>query len=168
MKELGQSYTVSEELMVKCEMYVCSLHGKSRADVNDIRFALFYQKGSESSQLPQTKDALRKHTSKANYQAAIWRRALNARPDVQNPQGHGWISMNGYLYTDWMDLPAPEAILELIHCNCITSKCITNQCFCRANSLGCTDICNCNDGENEFDLQIQVSAEDEDNDSKIG
>ena len=73
MKELGQSYTVSEELMEKCERYVCSLYGKSGADVNDIRYALSCQKGSKSSQLPPTKDALSKHTRRANYQAAIWR-----------------------------------------------------------------------------------------------
>ena len=73
MRELGQSYTVSEELMEKCEMYVCSLYGKSGADVNDVCYALFCQKGSESSQLPTTKDALSKHTRRANYQAAIWR-----------------------------------------------------------------------------------------------
>ena len=163
MKELGQSYTVSEELLEKCEMYVCSLYGKSRADVNDVHFALFCQKGSKLSQLPPTEDALSKHTSRANYQAAIWRRASNARPDVPNPRGHGWISRSGYLYTDWMhQLSAPEAILELIHCNCIKSKCITSQCSCHANSLACTDLCNCNDGENEFNLQIQVSAEDDD------
>ena len=45
MREFGQSYTVSEELMEKCEMYVCSLYGKSGADVNDVRYALFCQKG---------------------------------------------------------------------------------------------------------------------------
>ena len=67
---------------------------------------------------------------------------------------------------DWMDqLPAPEAIFELIHCNCIKSRCITNQGSRRANSLACTDVCNCNDCENEFNLQ--VSAEDELNDSDI-
>ena len=63
--------------------------------------------------------------------------------------------------------PAPEAIFELIHCNCIKSKFITNQCSRRANSLACTDVCNCNDCENEFNLQVQVSAEDELNDSDI-
>ena len=108
MRELGQSYTVSEELIEKCEMYVCSLYGNSGADVNDVRYALFCQKGSESSQLPPTKDALSKHTRRANYQAAIWRRASDARPDVPTPNGHGWILRSGSLYIDWMDqLPAP-------------------------------------------------------------
>ena len=89
-----------------------------------------------SSQLPPTKDALGKHTGRANYQAAIWRRALAARPAVPTPHGHGWILWSGSLYIAWMDqLPAPEAILELIHCNCINFKCITDQCSCRANSL---------------------------------
>ena len=67
MKELGQSYTVSEELMEKCEKYVCSLYGKSGADVIDVRYALFFQKTFESSQLLPTKDALSNHTSRANY-----------------------------------------------------------------------------------------------------
>ena len=103
--------------MEKCEMYVYSLHRKSGADVNDVRYALFCQKGSESSQLPPTKDALIKHRSRANYQAAIWRRALYARPDVPTPHGHGWILRSGSLYMDWMgQLPAPEAFLKLIHC----------------------------------------------------
>ena len=70
MKELGHTQ-VSEELIEKCEMYACSLYGKSGADVNDVRYALFWQKERESSQLPPTKDALSKHTSRANYQAAI-------------------------------------------------------------------------------------------------
>ena len=151
MRELRQSYKVSEELTEKCEMYVCSLYGKSGADVNDVRYALFCQKGSESSQLPPTEDAISKHTRRANYQAVIWRRALDARPDVPTPNGHGWILRNGSPYIDWMDqLPALEAIFELIHCNCIKSKYITNQCSCHANSLACTDVCNCNDCENEF------------------
>ena len=124
-------------------MYVCSLYGKSGADVNDARYALFCQKGSESSQLLPTKDAFSKHTRRANYQAAVWRRALDARPDVPTPHGHGQILRSGSLYVDWMDqLPAPEVILELIHCNCIKFKCIINQCSCRANSLACTDVCN--------------------------
>ena len=64
-------------------------------------------------------------------------------------------------------LLAPEAIFKLIHCNCIKSKCIANQCSYRANSLACTGACNCNECENEFNLQVQVSAEDEMNDSDI-
>ena len=46
MKELGQAYTVSEELAEKCEKYVCSLYGKSGADVIDVRYALFSKNDS--------------------------------------------------------------------------------------------------------------------------
>ena len=88
IKELGQSNTVSDELMEKCEKYVCSLYGKSGADVIGVRYALFCQKRFESSsQLPLTKDTLSMHTSRANHQASIWRRALDDRPDV--PTVHG-------------------------------------------------------------------------------
>ena len=69
---MKESYTVSEELIEKCEKYVCSSYIKSGADVNDVRYALFCQKGSGSSQLTPTKDAFSKHTSRENYQAAIW------------------------------------------------------------------------------------------------
>ena len=116
IKELGQSNTVSEELMEKCEKNVCSLYGKSGADVIDVRYALFCQKRSESSQLPLTKDTLSMYTSRANHQAVIWRRALDARPDVPTLHGNGWILRSGSMHIDWM------GILKLIHCNCIKSS----------------------------------------------
>ena len=95
--------------------------------MNDARYALFCQKGSQSSQLPPTKGALSNHTSRANYQASIWRRALDARPNVPTPHGHEWILRSGSLYIDWMgQLPEPEAILKLIHCDCIKFNCVTN------------------------------------------
>ena len=84
---------------------------------------IVFQKIFGSSQLPPTKDALSKHTSLANYQAAIWRRALDTKPDVPTPHGHGWILRSGSMHIDWMgQLAAPEAILKLIHCNCIKSN----------------------------------------------
>ena len=111
------------ELMEKCEKYVCSLYGKSGADVIDVRYALFFQKTFESSQLSPTKDTLSKHISRANYQAAIKRRALDAGPDIPTPHGHGWILRSGSMYIDWMgQLPAAEAILKLIDCSCIKSN----------------------------------------------
>ena len=85
-------HTVCEELMEKRGMYICSLYGKSGADVNDARYASFCK---ESSQLPPTKDAISKHTSRANIPGCYWRQALDARPYVPAPHGHGWILRSG-------------------------------------------------------------------------
>ena len=40
--------------------------------------------------LPPTRDALRKHTSRANYQSTIWRGSLDKDPVAIGPEGHGW------------------------------------------------------------------------------
>ena len=41
-----------------------------------LRYDMFCLKAAQSSQLPPSKDALQKHVLRANYQAAIWHRAL--------------------------------------------------------------------------------------------
>ena len=65
-------------------MYACSLYGKSGADVNDVRYALFWQKEPESSQLPPTKDALSKHTSGANLPGCYLRQEQQNKVNLQN------------------------------------------------------------------------------------
>ena len=56
---------------------------------------------------------------RANCQAAIWRHALVANPEVPPPQGNGWLITDDQLDINSMSLPpAPEAVLELILCGC--------------------------------------------------
>ena len=96
-------------------------------------------------QPPPTLDALRKHVSRANYQCAIWKRALLPQPSVPSPVGKGWKITEDGLSVDWMDLlPAPLAVLELLSCRC-NSSCSNNRCSCFANKLPCTDACFCGD-----------------------
>ena len=62
MKELGRSYTVSEELMVKREIYICSLYGKSGADVNYARYALFCKDKTNDLILNLTPENVTQHS----------------------------------------------------------------------------------------------------------
>ena len=145
MQKLGESFEVSDSLIKLCQDFVCALYGGQKDTVNELRYLLFCTKSMQDYQLPPTLDALRKHVSRANYQCAIWKRALLPQPSVPSPVGKGWKITEDGLSVDWMYLlPAPLAVLELLSCRC-NSSCSNNRCSCFANKLLCTDACYCGD-----------------------
>ncbi|KAK3747382.1 hypothetical protein QZH41_002637 [Actinostola sp. cb2023] len=89
-RELGQSWAVPEDLFILLEKFTCSMYmsvGNTTGCVNDARYELFCAKNGEveSHQLPPCQDSLQKHILRANYQAAIWKRSLEANPDIPSP-----------------------------------------------------------------------------------
>ena len=175
--QLGEQWNVQPSLLERLEIATCKLYSTSTKalEVNDLRYHLFCEKKGaiESHQLPPCKDCLIKHIMRGNYQAAIWKRCLQQDPQIPSPVGHGWkMEQNGEIYElaiDWMDVkPAPEAILELLSCNC-TKKCEAPRCVCVVNGLRCTDMCNLQECENqaslfdEDDEENQLQTEDDDN-----
>ena len=40
--------------------------------------------------------------------------------------------------------PAPDEVLKLIHCNCLTTRCATYGCSCGKFQMLCTEFCACN------------------------
>ena len=141
---LGDSFHISNELFDLCEKFTVRLYGCKHLDkVNDARFYLFCTKNHHSQRLPPTQDALKKHTARANYQAAVWKRALDPQPDVPSPDGHGWTLDNGILNILWTHQePAPKVLMQFISCGCKTT-CGTRRCSCKAVDLPCTDACRC-------------------------
>ena len=123
---------------------MCALYGKPTVtDVNSLRYQLFCLHSGNTEQLPPCRDALVQHMKRAVYQSAIWRRALEARPIVPSPDGHGWTVEGEELRVHWMEqCPAPDALLELVSCGC-SSGCSTRRCSCKSNGMLCTDICQC-------------------------
>ena len=113
-------------------------------DVNKLRYQLFRDKKGEvgSSQLPPCSDCLKLHARRANYQACIWRRSLEAEPVIPSPaDGHGWILEDGKLCVQWMKgLPAPQALLEFMSCSC-SRECKLPKYECMQNSLKCREMC---------------------------
>ena len=80
----------------------------------------------------------------------IWNNDKVANPKIPSPRGYGWMEEDN----DWVpvmttELPAPDAVIHLIKCGCIKSKCSTKQCQCRNADLSCSDLCSCSDSGNE-------------------
>ena len=119
---------MSNEIFEKLEQFTCAMYAgsssnKSRSSaaggnsVNELRYQLFCAKRgeAESSQLPPCRDCLFLHAQRANFQAAIWRRCLEPKPNVPSPSEHGWTEEDGKLNILWMrSVPAPEVVLELL------------------------------------------------------
>ena len=163
MQQLGNSHSISEELQDSCEAFTCALYGGAVNSINEVRYRLFCSKSLQSHQLPPCQDTLNKHIQRANYQASIWKTALEAYSDIPSPVGHGWFIDGSDIMIDWMDaLPAPLAVLELLSCRC-TTKCSNNRCACFQNKLQCTDACGCD--KNTCENQIIQSETDDENDT---
>ncbi len=93
--------------------------------VNKLRYELFcVRRGEvESSQLPPCQDCLFMHALRANYQSAVWRILLQSQPYIPSPKDCGWTTDgDGKLAVKWMYVsPAPDAVLKLLACKCMTS-----------------------------------------------
>lgn len=150
---LGGAFTLTEELYQGTEAFICDLYDlKDCRDVNDARSQLFKSGKCTDRSLPPNQDTLRKHTQRANYQAAIYRRSLESQPDIPPPMSHGWKIEGDFFEIDWMSLPpAPVAILELVYCSCKKTQCVKGRCTCKSNNLPCTDMCHCLDCQNTAD-----------------
>jgi hypothetical protein len=148
-KEVGNEWNMTVDLFHELETFTCKLYGCKLQDpnINDLRYQLFCtRKGEiESHHLPPCSDCLKKHGERSNYQAAIWKRALQRHPNTPNPTGYGWkmdtIEGQEVLALDWMDgAPAPECVLELLACTC-TRSCKPADCPCKLNGLKCSYMC---------------------------
>ena len=143
---LGESLPQSKQSITKLEEVVCRLYNDNQCKlVNDLRYKMFCKgKNVQSHQLPPTSAALQYHLKRANYQALLWKKALQQRIH-QEPVNHGWQLKEGLLEIVWTDLaPAPQAVMELVCCGC-RGTCQTRRCSCVGNGLPCTEACTCSE-----------------------
>ena len=135
-------------------------------DINQLRYAMFCAKRGkiESHQLPPCRDSVQNHIRRANYQCFVWKQCLEQFPDIPDLEDHGWKYENGSVSIIWMNgPPAPEAVLNLLSCNC-SRRCTEGNCSCLMNGLKCTDMCklkNCDNSAQDDDDEIDVNDEDE-------
>lgn len=142
---LGHDQELDGTTAAKCEAYVCSLYTASKrtSTTDELRYLMFCQKKQKNEMLPPTSDCLLQHLKRSNYQAFVWRHALEAMQDLESPEGHGWLR-DGELLVPLLitKAPAPESLLELTTCKCKTSACLRN-CSCNNTGLACTEGCYC-------------------------
>ena len=83
---LGSTFPPSDELVEQLNRFVCLMYGdKTSENVNECRFALFKSGKCPHDLLPPTSDSLLQHVRRANYQAAIWLRCLDAEMGIPPP-----------------------------------------------------------------------------------
>ena len=156
---LGSDFELVDELQESLEQFVCHLYGHPGNDVNHLRYKLFCSSSASERSLPPCKNALIQHSRRANYQAAIHRKALIPYIYAPSPDGHGWAVNDGEIKVVWMTQPsAPDKLLVSVSCSCKVSKCLQGRCSCRKQDLVCTDLCKCTDCEN---VDIITNAVDE-------
>ena len=87
--ELGKEWSVPVDLFNALQEFTCKLYAARcpNATVNELRYQLFRAKKGEveSGQLPPCADCLLMHSLWGNYQAGVWRRALEECPSIPNP-----------------------------------------------------------------------------------
>ena len=112
MVDIRTTYTVTDTFIERCEKFVCAMCGKAQStSVNHLCYLLFTTRACHTSQLPPCRNSLYHHLQRANYQAAVWKRALTAQANIPSPSGHGWITATeGTLAIHWNSVPpAPDA-----------------------------------------------------------
>ena len=53
---------------------------------------------------------------------------------------------------------APDEVLKMTQCNCVSYKCKTNRCSCLRAVVGFSEFCGCQEFENQKDIHM---SEDE-------
>ena len=130
LARLGDSWDVPEHLMDDLEAFTCVLYGNPRTtSVNELRYmkmshlcdtttdaTLQASKTIDFANLPPCRRSLEQHIKRANYQAAIWKRAHIAKPDIPSPSnGHGWTIQDGILEPLWFEGDVlPRRLADLV------------------------------------------------------
>ncbi|XP_072050216.1 uncharacterized protein [Amphiura filiformis] len=163
---LGDSFEIDEDQATQVEKFVCRLYGQHDCDdVNTVRYTKFKMGKHREEAMPPNQDSLKQHIMRANYQAAVYKSALDQFPDIPSPHGRGWIVDGESIAIHWTDLaPAPDSILEFVHCDCKKTKCIQGGCSCLEKGLPCTDLCKCVSCENTPQECLTNDGDDNDED----
>ncbi len=168
MSAIGQEWTVSEETFKDTETLICQLYGKKCQSVDLLRYEIHRAKGGkvEPQALPPCQSSLRLHVTRANFQAAIWRRATVPCPVIPSPEGHGWKVNNKSNEIEFVWLgskPAPKEVLELLSCTC-KRTCTVRDCCCLKAGLKCTDLCSiqCDNMATDYDDACCTDSDSED------
>ena len=133
------------------------------------RYILFCQKKQRNEVLPPTSDSLSQHIKRANYQAYVWRNALEPMQQLPPLESHCLYKEDGVLKPVLITREqAPKSLLELTTCQCKISMCRTN-CSCSSTGLPCTESCFCMGDEeackNPHRIMLHYNSDSEDSDN---
>ena len=85
-QQVGMAWNMSDHLYHSLQKFTCAMYCSSprTSDIKELRYRLFCLKrgNADSNQLPPCNDTVHKHSLRANYEAAVWRRSLQRCPDI--------------------------------------------------------------------------------------
>ncbi len=127
---MGEDNILDGEYIPTIESFVCALYGLPKmTKVDDVRYQLFKRhyapkddndpmakiKGANPSSMPPCFKVLTNKMKRANYVAALWRRADRRSPVSYLPDGHGWELRDGAYHLNWFDGgQVPRSVSQLL------------------------------------------------------
>ena len=137
-----------------CEKFLCQLFNSGFTSAKALRWHMFKKlKGHQGvEKLLPTQGCITEHILRAHLQASVWLQDLVAKPIILDPVTLGWRQLeDGHYIPVVSKVPAAlEAVVELVKCSCIASKC-SGRCSCKAHNLACTELCKCGGVEDTCD-----------------
>ena len=116
--QLGESWELSDDTFRVLQLFVVNLYGvKKSKNVDDARYLLFKKKFEnedktlDMSTLPPCESVLRLHCNRANYLAAIWKRANTSVTEFPDAVYHGWNMDKSFV---WVTEIFPEEIESIL------------------------------------------------------
>lgn len=118
LAQLGEENAVSDELMRGIESFVCALYGyPDLSDINTVRHLMFQAKCAPKdnqdplnkikalnpSAMPPCSRVLVNKVKRANFVAAMWKKACTRCPILYSPVGNGWCLKAGKYQLNWYD-----------------------------------------------------------------
>ena len=124
---MGIDHDLSKKNSDTLEAFTCNIYGSKASSVNKVRFLQaklkFQSKSSgllsakdnaDLSLLPPCQTSLNLHMQRANYQALVWKKSLQAFPELPVPENHGWKMGEGQLLIDWGDEMFPQELENIL------------------------------------------------------
>ena len=158
---------LTQEVKNEWTKFVCLRYcpkGVNITSIPDLRWHLFCKQFAESNKLPPTLGALEEHIKRVWLQSRVWFQATIMQKQSFEPLNFGYCKDTDgqMLPVTTKVLPAPQAMIKLVRCQCKTN-CSTQRCSCRRNNLPRTELCLCDtECSNDEDTKIGFGDSDDD------
>ena len=144
LSTLGIGDIPTEQVLTACERYICQFFAPKATftRANQLRYSFSLKSWNQIKVLkiccPLQEQRTEQHVFHAHLACNVWRQD----PTLLELTDLGWKN-EGKLKAILTKVPEdPEALVQLVCCNCEKSKC-GGRCKCRRNYLICTGMCKC-------------------------
>ena len=87
---LGEDVEISERVLETTETMVCEPYGINGTFITEASYKKYCRKSMpDPCMIPPMKGKLELHIKRANYQAFIWKKAVEREPDMPSSVGNG-------------------------------------------------------------------------------